>query len=62
MAISTDEAPAGMGDEFAEVTAVDEEKFRMGLLEVSAAKLAARYVRGNRQHREPGFDEHHINR
>ena len=38
----------GMRDHLAEVTAVGEEPFRMGFLEVSAAKLAARYVRGNR--------------
>ena len=39
-----------MRDHLAEVTAVGEEPFRMGFLEVSAAKLAARYMRGDRQH------------
>ena len=42
---------SGMRDHFAEVTAVGEESFGMGFLEVSAAKLTARYMRGDRQHR-----------
>lgn len=41
----------GMRDHFAEVTAVGEQPFGMGFLEVSAAKLARWNVRGERQHR-----------
>ena len=40
---------SGMRDDFAEVAAVGEEPFRVGFLEVPAAELAARYVRGDRQ-------------
>ena len=43
---------AGMRDHFAEVAAVGEEPFRMGLLEVSAAELGARYVRSDREDRD----------
>ena len=40
-----------MGDHLAEMTAVAEDPLRMRFLEVSAAQLTARDVRGDRQHR-----------
>lgn len=41
---------SGMRDHFAKMAAVGEEPFRMGFLEVFAAKFTAGYMRSDRQH------------